>query len=244
MKEDNINNPSHYKGENGIECIDAMVAAFGKEAVTMFCKCNAFKYLFRSKEKQREDSIKKADWYITKYMELSMNEEWRPCVETNIIEVSNRGNVRYAFSDKDIIPLYSQEGYPYIIVMIGGALCIYYIHELVAKAFLPTSNKNGLVVHKNNNRSDNRVENLKWCNDSKKNVYYLYDDKNRLIDTFSTMEDLEDKYQLDTKVYKLNSNLKVLSNKIGSKNSADIKDIKIQISEILERLDKLDEEEN
>ena len=45
-KVDNVNHPSHYKGENGIECIDAMEAAFGKEAVANFCQCNAFKYLF------------------------------------------------------------------------------------------------------------------------------------------------------------------------------------------------------
>ena len=41
-----VNHPSHY-ASGGIECIDAMEAAFGKAEVASFCKLNAFKYLWR-----------------------------------------------------------------------------------------------------------------------------------------------------------------------------------------------------
>ena len=47
---DQVNHPSHYQG-NGIECIDAMLAAFGKGEVISFCKLNAFKYIWRSLQK-------------------------------------------------------------------------------------------------------------------------------------------------------------------------------------------------
>lgn len=66
---DLVNHPSHYTS-GGIECIDAMVAAFGKEAVSHFCICNAFKYVWRSKLKNGIEDIEKAKWYLNKYMGL------------------------------------------------------------------------------------------------------------------------------------------------------------------------------
>ena len=42
--------PSHYS-QGDIECIDAMVAAYGNEAVEVFCLLNAFKYLWRRDRK-------------------------------------------------------------------------------------------------------------------------------------------------------------------------------------------------
>lgn len=71
---DNVNHPSHYT-QGGIECIDAMVAAFGKEAVSNFCLCNAFKYIWRAKHKNGEEDIDKALWYLDKYKELKYERE-------------------------------------------------------------------------------------------------------------------------------------------------------------------------
>lgn len=64
-----VDHPSHYN-QGGIECIDAMVAAFGIEEVKIFCKLNAFKYLWRSEEKNGAEDISKAQWYINKFQEL------------------------------------------------------------------------------------------------------------------------------------------------------------------------------
>lgn len=49
---DPVNHPAHYTS-GGIECIDAMQAAFGAEVVKDFCLCNAFKYLWRHRNKKR-----------------------------------------------------------------------------------------------------------------------------------------------------------------------------------------------
>lgn len=68
-----VTHPSHYTQGN-IECIDAMVSAFGKEAVAHFCICNAFKYTWRSEHKNGMEDIDKALWYLTKYKELKSNE--------------------------------------------------------------------------------------------------------------------------------------------------------------------------
>ena len=68
IEEETVNHPSHYQGKN--ECIDVMVAMFGKEAVKHFCMCNAYKYRFRADKKNGEEDIKKAEWYETKLIEL------------------------------------------------------------------------------------------------------------------------------------------------------------------------------
>jgi hypothetical protein len=68
-KHDPVNHPSHYTQGN-IECIDAMQAAYGKESVMHFCKCNAFKYQWRFDKKNGEEDIKKAQWYQNKFLEL------------------------------------------------------------------------------------------------------------------------------------------------------------------------------
>ena len=66
---DAVNRPAHYT-EGGVECIDVMIQTQGKEAVKAFCICNAFKYLFRHGKKNGLEDIKKAAWYLNKYIEL------------------------------------------------------------------------------------------------------------------------------------------------------------------------------
>lgn len=62
---DPVNRPAHYTS-GGIECIDAMQAAFGVEAVKDFCLCNAFKYLWRHRQKNGVEDLKKARWYLNR----------------------------------------------------------------------------------------------------------------------------------------------------------------------------------
>ena len=74
VKPDPVNHPAHYTS-GGIECIDAMQAAFGAEAVKDFCLCNAFKYIYRSQRKNGREDIEKAQWYLDKYIELDDDNE-------------------------------------------------------------------------------------------------------------------------------------------------------------------------
>lgn len=66
---DLVNHPEHYAHSN-IECIDAMRAAFGTDQLQIYCKITAFKYLWRSDWKGGLTDIKKARFYIEKYIEL------------------------------------------------------------------------------------------------------------------------------------------------------------------------------
>lgn len=85
---DNVRHPSHYT-QGSIECIDAMVSAFGKEAVKTYCRIAAFKYLWRSEYKGGQEDIEKADWYLLKYLELNKESEQN---ESNDISADERQN--------------------------------------------------------------------------------------------------------------------------------------------------------
>ena len=71
MMIDNVNHPKHY--ETGkFECIDVMCEAIGLESTKAFCICNAFKYIYRCNKKHEMpvEDVKKAVWYLNKYLEL------------------------------------------------------------------------------------------------------------------------------------------------------------------------------
>lgn len=70
---DNVEYPAHYN-QGSVECIDAMISAFGNEKVQTYCHINAFKYLWRSDFKNGTEDIKKAMWYLKKYVDLDEQE--------------------------------------------------------------------------------------------------------------------------------------------------------------------------
>lgn len=66
-KQDNIN-PNHYK-QGGVECIDALEAAtVNLKGIEAVCTANAIKYMWRWKEKNGAEDLRKAQWYITKLL--------------------------------------------------------------------------------------------------------------------------------------------------------------------------------
>lgn len=67
---DNVSHPSHYADSCSLECIDTMIIAFGYEYVYCFCLINAYKYLWRYKNKNGEEDVRKAEWYLSKAKEL------------------------------------------------------------------------------------------------------------------------------------------------------------------------------
>ena len=66
---DNVNHPSHYT-QGGIECIEAIKAAtVGLEGIEAVCTGNAIKYIWRWKQKNGAEDLRKAIWYINKLIE-------------------------------------------------------------------------------------------------------------------------------------------------------------------------------
>ena len=77
MMSDNIN-PDHYKNETSLECIEAMQIAFGRERVLTFCMLNAFKYIWRWKNKNGEEDLNKASWYVSRARDILNDPETSP----------------------------------------------------------------------------------------------------------------------------------------------------------------------
>lgn len=61
---DNVNHPAHYTAGK-VECIDALESATcGLTGIEAVCTANAIKYLWRWKQKNGVEDLKKAQWYI------------------------------------------------------------------------------------------------------------------------------------------------------------------------------------
>lgn len=67
---DNVNHPSHYQSDSGLEVID-VIDAFTKDLTGMEAVCtgNALKYICRWKKKNGKEDLEKADWYIKKLID-------------------------------------------------------------------------------------------------------------------------------------------------------------------------------
>ena len=61
--ESNPVRPAHYE-KCSLECIDVMLAVFGRKAVTDFCILNAFKYMWRYEHKNGLEDLQKAERYL------------------------------------------------------------------------------------------------------------------------------------------------------------------------------------
>ena len=72
---DDVNHPKHYCREGGMECLEEMELVFGANAARTFCLLNAWKYRYRAADKNGAQDLKKSDWYMQKYRELSPGKE-------------------------------------------------------------------------------------------------------------------------------------------------------------------------
>lgn len=71
---DMVNSPSHYELPGDMEVIDVEIATQGVEAVKEHCVCAAIEYLLRHKKKNGAEDVKKAHWWLSKYVELTEKE--------------------------------------------------------------------------------------------------------------------------------------------------------------------------
>lgn len=87
-------------------------------------------------------------------------------------EVSNMGDVAsYKYKKRKFIKSHcSKKGYMSTSLTFESVKTNY-IHRLVAIAFIPNPNNYPQVNHKNGIKTDNRVENLEWCNSSQNHIH-------------------------------------------------------------------------
>ena len=114
-----------------------------------------------------------------------IEEIWRPVVGyEGLYEVSSYGKVRSLdryvidslenkrfYKGKVLSPGIRPDGYLFVILSCNGKSKTINVHRLVAQAFIPNFDNLPMVNHKNEDKSNNRVDNLEWCNSKYNNNY-------------------------------------------------------------------------
>ena len=122
-----------------------------------------------------------------------MNEEWRPVVGyEGLYEVSNTGQVRSVdryvkYSDgrihlhkgKVLSPVKSNLGYLLVSLCCNGKYKMFLVHRLVAEVFIENFDNLPEINHKDEDKTNNSVDNLEWCDRSYNINYGSRKDKER-----------------------------------------------------------------
>lgn len=98
-------------------------------------------------------------------------EIWKEIAGFENYMVSNLGRVYSKKSGLILKPGMDKKGYLRVSFYEHGKSSTYKLHRLVAKAFIENPDDLPQVNHKNEDKTDNRVENLEWCTNSY-NRYY------------------------------------------------------------------------
>lgn len=95
-----------------------------------------------------------------------------------LYQVSNKGNVKSIISNNKILkPKITSKGYLSVKLYKGGQKKDFLAHRLVAEAFIPNPQSLYTVNHKNEIKTDNRVENLEWMSIYDNNRYGTHDER-------------------------------------------------------------------
>ena len=100
-------------------------------------------------------------------------EYWKPVVGyEGHYQVSNFGRVKsIKFGKEIILKQHIRRGYYSVVLSKNGILKRYSVHRLVAEAFIDNTDNLPQVNHKDENKLNNSVDNLEWCDSEYNNNY-------------------------------------------------------------------------
>jgi hypothetical protein len=102
------------------------------------------------------------------------NEIWKPIKGyESLYEISNRGTIRKINNKKLKMPHKHRMGYLKVMLYSNGKEKSFYLHRLIAKAFIPNPKNYPCVNHINGTKNDNSINNLEWCTRSQ-NTQHAY----------------------------------------------------------------------
>ena len=84
-----------------------------------------------------------------------------------LYEVSDKGRVKSLKYGKERMLMQVRDSGGYLVVNLykNSEKKMYYVHRLVSQAFIPNQNNLPEVNHKDENKTNNYVQNLEWCTD-------------------------------------------------------------------------------
>lgn len=92
-------------------------------------------------------------------------EIWKDVVGyEGLYKVSNLGNVYSNYVHRSLKQGNHRDGYKFVILNKNGKSKYMSVHRLVATAFIPNQDDLPEVNHKDEDKTNNCVDNLEWCN--------------------------------------------------------------------------------
>ena len=102
------------------------------------------------------------------------SEEWLPVPDYPKYEVSNFGRVKsFKHRKPRILALGFTRGYLHVMLYKDGKEKNFYVHRLVARAFIPNSDNKPQINHIDGNKFNNFVGNLEWATQSENQQHAL-----------------------------------------------------------------------
>ncbi len=92
----------------------------------------------------------------------NINEEWKIIEGFETYSISSFGNVRNNKTDRILKQRLNRKGYIYVNLSKNNKNKKFSCHRLVAMAYIPNPENKTCVDHINNDKTDNRIENLRW----------------------------------------------------------------------------------
>lgn len=105
---------------------------------------------------------------IEEWIEFASYKDWRYLVSP---EGEIKRDIRIAlnnrlYNEKTIKPSFNTEGFLQVRLITKFGLEFKFVHRIVAEAFLENPNSYKYVIHKNGDKTDNKIGNLEWRRDN------------------------------------------------------------------------------
>ena len=88
-----------------------------------------------------------------------------------LYQVSDSGEIKNSNTGRVLKPEYSNKGYACVHLRKDGKTKKHRLHRLIALTFIPNPSNLPEVNHKDENKANNMISNLEWC-DRKYNTHY------------------------------------------------------------------------
>lgn len=139
-------------------------------------------------------------------LEILLGKNWRYIKDSDGYFIVDDGSVLSAGSGKVLKPI--EDKYGYLVVNIYDKtrnMKTRKVHRLVAEAFIPNPKNHTQINHKDENKKNNFVCNLEWCNAEYNNLYGKKDNRKKVYE-----------YDMDGNYLKEYESVKKAADEIGS----------------------------